>query len=618
MDLLPLGVLRDLAEARHYVPGKLTRVQLLDQMIRTGSNGPFGTNPRQPQYQQVLELRLIPRYVLLKELERQGNLVDRNTSTDEAIALLLHQDLDETSEQALDYYKLSISNLQLLTGSSDTNKIRLITQIITGKTSSAVSPEAATLLRYGVQPTPVVGRRLLPLNRDPKGLSATDLLAAVKQGYDVSGLAPLPSATSLGLILAVQQALSGLGLPLNTTAKYPEMVEQLVAYATYPVAPWWDDIKATVAKMFLRQRRLVLDQLGLAQPTEVLSDNDVLFRLSHGGSPPTQSSRAATVLAQRPDSNMAGLLTALDAVPDASLKEVAARYGIMLPFESPRETLHRVIFMYEWLDPKRPLLSQALATATNTTELLSVLRRYDDFDLMAVWPGFGTAPRDRRELLQQLLQQLPRDHFNHFAGCDGITLGRYAPLAVQHCWTGFPITSDFSPWPRDVLVQLSRVVHRAPLNQLVGAANAEDDIVTTLLTETIESTQADFPPRHDSSELVRTELQALFELGVLAMGWDGQSAYPLERQAPNTELIPYAQQNLAAPGTLTWPATLTSYVFDGEGRIHPTGRPLTELVELAHTDPVPNSLEIVQTAYIYLLIWFGHRVTPFNPFVWGR
>jgi hypothetical protein len=635
MEQLSPQILRELTTLRGLEPtAKATKQQLLTLLGQHYKDGPFGVDTRNALYQQVLELRLIPRHLLFKELEKRGQLVEKAIDTGDLIMRLLNRQMDTQTEEALRYFTLPISQLQLLTGSSDINRVRLITLLVDPNTAGrtlTVSANVSELSRYGVRPIPVVPRILKPLTRDPKTLSPNDLLMAVQGGYDLSALLPTPTPIPFGTLQNIEQALNNLGVRQNSTVtslndKYYALASALIEYSKYELAPWWSQMKDVVIKMFPKQRRVALDQLGLARPNENLTDDEVLFRLSHGGAAPSlqkTSDRVAAVIAQRPNSRMIPILQMLDSLPDDILRLSAARVGIRLPagaggerdMETARDTLYRTIFLYEWITPDRPVLATVLPTATTSAELLAILRKYDDFELMSVWPGFGSPPNDRRELLQQLLVQLPQEHVSVFAGCQGqLGRGAYVPFR-GNCWASesetaltAEINEAISKWSRAQLVQLSRALHRFGRGT-PSAVVGEDNVVASLIAEVLPTEVGVSQP-----EELRTFLETLFEVGMIAMGWDGQSAYPLEQGEPNRYLLPFAQESLTNVAGLA--PTEPSLVFDDNAMPKTTDRTMVGLTTLALTDDVvANAREIVQSSYIYLLMWYGARMIPFNPFV---
>lgn len=652
MDKLKIATLLELAAARRIdLPPGLTRLELQRAIVSVAGSGPFGVDLNAPLYQQVLQLRILPLYVLRDALRNAGKLPDQlfgALTYEEAIEIMLGRQLDDMAQRALGYYTQSIESLKALSGSAAHDKFTLISQIVDPESFTPaqfnqghISP--SQLFRQAGFGQMIIRPRVLkPLVgiTNPLQLPPNQLAAAITEGYDISAILSPSSSLPIGDLGVMQQTLSLLGSTATFVGslmdQYRDVSRQLVAYSRYPPGRWWGSVQPYLRKIYPAQLKSAALDLGLIAPDEAVSDAEVIFRLSRGAPSPgerpeelaRQPADVIAVLTQRYGkppleqiqvSPMESLLLALLRVPPTQLRTAASRYGIKLPREGMRDVLLQTIFLYEWVNPAALPLVNVLAGLKPEDISIQVLRQYDDFQLWDIWPGFGDAPVDRRALLTQMQEQLRR---RHYFLCPGVSerpaQGTY-DNAVCWTWDGLAAAVEsYDETERSDLIQLSRVLAEMDAPE----APEQEAIVVEYLTQIFRSAgpagAGPTEPAITDKPITRDALITLFQLGQLAFGWDGQSQYPIERDEPNTGFIPYAQAGVPdVLGTLT---TEPYYRFSTTGLPESTGS-LRDLVTFVRTaqpsDVAAHSIPLIQTAYYYLAQWYDYRVVPCNPFVYG-
>ena len=653
MDKLKVATLRELAASRHIdLPPALTKLQLQQAIVSTGGGGPFGVDLNAPLYQQVLQLRILPLFILRDTLRNAGKLPDQLFGTltyEEAIEIMLGRQLDTVAQRALDYYSQPVESLRSLSGSAAHDKFTLISQIVDpGSFTPAqfnqghISP-SQLFRQAGFGQMIIRPRALKPLTgvTSPLQLSPKQLAAAVVEGYDISAILTPSSSLPIGDLGVLQQTLSLLGSTATFMGslldQYRDVSKQLVAYSRYPPGPWWWSVQPFLRKIYPAQLKSAALDLGLITPGEVVSDAEVVFRLSRGAPSPgerpeelaAQPADVITVLTQRYGkppleqvqvSPMESLLLALLRIPPTQLRTAASRYGIKLPREGTRDVLLQTIFLYEWVNPAAPPLVNVLAGLKPENINIQILRQYNDFQLWDIWPGFTDAPVGRRALLAQAQDQLRRRHYFLCPGSPDAERPAQGTYDNAVCWTWEGMAAaveSYTESQRGDLIQLSRVLAKMDAPE----APEQEAVVVEYLTQAFRSIQPEGSPTEPAATdkpVSREVLIALFQLGQLAFGWNGQSRYPIERDEPNVGFIPYAQASiLGDSGTLT---TEPYYRFSINGLPESIGvlRDLMAFVRTAQPyDVAAHSIPLIQTAYYYLAQWYDYRVIPCNPFVYG-
>ena len=651
MDKLKVSTLRELASARHIdLPPALTKLQLQQTIVSAAGGGPFGVDLNAPLYQQVLQLRILPLYILRDALRNAGKLPDQlfgALTYEEAIEIMLGRQLDAVSQRALDYYTQPVESLKSLAGSAAHDKFTLISQIVDPNSFTPaqfnqghISP-SQLFRQAGFGQMIIRPRPLKPLTgvTNPLELPPRQLATAIVEGYDISAILTPSSSLPIGDLGVMQQTLSLLGSTATFMGplleQYRDISKQLVAYSRYPPGRWWGLVQPYLRKIYPAQLKSAALDLGLITPGEVVTDAEVVFRLSRGAPSPgerpeelaAQPADVIVVLTQRYGkppleqiqvSPMESLLLALLRVPPTQLRVAASRYGIKLPREGTRDVLLQTIFLYEWVNSAAAPLVNVLSGLKPEDISIQVLRQYDDFQLWDVWPGFTDAPIGRRALLAQMQEQLRR---RHYFLCSGMTeepaQGTYNN-AVCWTWDGLAAAVEsYNEAERGDLVQLSRVLAKMD----VPEAPEQEAIVIEYLTQVFRSIEPEGSPTEPAATdkpVARDVLITLFQLGQLAFGWDGQSRYPIERDEPNIGFIPYAQAGV--PDTRETLTTEPYYRFSINGLPEPVGS-LRDLVAFVRTaqphDIAAHSIPLIQTAYYYLAQWYDYRIVPCNPFVYG-
>ncbi len=455
-----------------------------------------------------------------------------------------------------------------------------------------------------------------PLGVKANTLSPEQLHAGIVQHYDLSSLLENIPDQPISGIQNLNKALkyAGFSLSLNGDFKkqYETLAEFIINLAQYNLAPWWDKIKDTVTKLNSNQRYILAEELGLIHANEYnLSDTDILFRLSHGAPPiPTYSAEdyanlseeAIAALTTRYSTNpitytgkrspLEPIIFALDNLDGPELISAASQYGIRLPIINPRETLFNTIFLYEWVDHNRDPITLALPRTTN---LVTTLRKYDDFELMSVWPGFAiNSPKGRRSLLTTLLQEL--DKYHYFPCGYGLAYGTYINNQCYD-WANFmPVSDD-----RNSLMQLVRACTR-----LLPDGYAKIKLNETIMY-LIQAWQ--LPELTEQPQETYAYILGLFKLGMVAFGWIGEGPYPTERKIHQSDLLTSSLEALKGL------PEIDLQLIKLDDTAMPVLLNLTTK-DINDTNVVENAIYLVQSAFYYMLIYYNQLLTDVNPFIY--
>lgn len=616
MEKLHLTTLQRLARIRGLdIPDRTTQRRLVTILYDNAyPNQPFGINPNKPQFQKVLELRIIPLYHLISYLNETTNIQDsEKLSYAEAIYYILGT-LDPTSTQALNLFEQNISTLQRLANSKSNEKYELISVVLGVDSRSAGTPAgrdmkdpAGYMIAHGFRAQNIPPEILKPLPQSVFTLSANQLAGAADQHYDISELANTPSMLPMGQLKTIEDAMEILGLvPVNEGSlleRYKTNAQILINFSNYKVGDWWYQTNTYLKKLFPQQRLDILTAVGLGPlANEKLSPSEISFRLSHGMSIGIGGvswdkipDDVKVIVSQRPESPMNVRLLQLSALSDERMISTAAQFGMKLPFSNPRAALYRTIFLYEWISPERSLTKLKEAIWSGTADL-PLLRQYTDFELFDILPGFDVkTPCDRAELLDALVIELNRPHFMLTVNGVARTSGTPQVPGKEYPWSEFTISDADAnvinnlELARNELMQLARI-----LNPSFDGKIQETRVLERLFP---------FPEEPLPTDAINTHLKDELTYGMVLFGWDGQSLYPLNRSQPNKALVDYADKLLKQRGGDFFTGPLEELDSDGNG------------VLVGAETTAPGPITIIQNTFVKLLR-YGERLS-FNPFLIG-
>lgn len=633
MEDLTLNTLKTLAEARHIVPVKKTR----NEYIRLMSNRyetPYGINPSDNPIVIIAELSIIPTYKLLATAEKMGIVFPQDVQKAQIIKEIMDRlgisddNIDNDINSVEAYWGLPIRQLQHMTGKTTTNRIILVTTLLLNQHLNVTEQKvpfigdfrkAGVKRLYHTRP-----RSLKPLKYTYT--TVNQLVAGVENGVNLMELLINVPAMPMGALQNAQQALTELKMnyiPQSTSIKemYIDVITYLTELAKYPPAKWWPVIKEYFIKLTPLQRRQMVQSLDLInseeEDIETLTDANVNFILTRGfplqiiddkliyqSLPEEVYNLLTTRYSQPPEtyegerSVMESILLNLAMVPDDKLRDAAKKYGIRLPITNPRETLYSTIFLYEWIDPNREPIYQALLNNPPTKVLLE---KYDDFELMSVWPGFNiTAPQNRRQLLKSCIKELQRDHYLPWDCDTGLAFGTYQE---HECLDVIEIPAD-----PHLQLQLTRTCARLTFGDDEFEV-IENDVIGYLIEAWVSA------PVEDDNDELRTYLLAFTELAMLAFGWNGIGRVNIEQQDYNQDMVAGALNALPEVPEILQEMKLVKY--NNDLQVVETETTFHDLKNILNVNNIGGyAISLIQTSCYYFPKLIGELPQEINPFVY--
>lgn len=600
-ELLNVAIptLERLAQFRGVVlPAKARRVDIVQVLAARApvNAGPFGINRDDPLYRQALELRQLSVAALQRWIAVERHTETDSTSYPELIMMILgvpdplppgFDDAYTQMIEALRLYDRPITKLQQMEGSTATNKAILVNKLLSG-TSGTLTGEAyniaAIYQTYGVTRQRVIGRALTPPTYDLRYANDYQLVEAVRAGTDMSSLMPPLARVPLGGLQILEQAIALLGVPFDIAGtvgeRYAGIAELLQLYSKYPPAAWWPTAQAYTAKLPPTQRLIGAERLGLLPPGAAgrFTANDVVFALSHGGLAPERlpplSPDALAVIAKRPTSSMIPIYEELARLPAADLPAAAAVYGIYLPQDQPQATLDANIFLYEWVNPNRAPLQFTSLQQRTQAELTALLRQYNDFELLAILPGFAKAATGRRALLNQVIAEVQRPFYVAATAGDGLVVVSPDGTTTLYGWNDLAAV-DYTTYPIDYIQQILNVLGKVPGGTGTAPAQA---LQWQIEHQGFTAAAANVPPLTNPPPYAVETLLTLV----------GVTDYS---DIPNP------------PPTATFGGEVMAYTL-------PAGTPTGDTLDTAiATGYDPN------VAFLHLLAWFPAALPLVNPFL---
>ncbi len=640
MEALNLSVLKSLAESRNITPAKQTREAYIKALKRK-TKTPYGINLNDNPVIIVAELRQIPYNQLKNEAIERGIEFDTdNPSYGEIITNLLQEynipDLETVVNEVDTYWKLPYRQLQHLTGMTTSNRLKLVVSAILDTNNTNTHKELTLIdefLKAGVKRvTYIHPRELKPLNL--LSANSTQMVGAVENGKNLMELLRQIPSMPMGALNNAEQALLQLNMNYNSTAptikdRYVEYIEYLTQLAKYPPAKWWPTIREYFVKLTPLQRRNIAEELGLLSPDDTdITDADVNFRLTRGI--PLPSTNVNLIYKSLPKevyqllttrykvnpeeykgkrSSVEHILLELAITPDDNLRKKAKEYGIRLPIINPRETLYDTIFLYEWINPNREPIYTTLLHQPVTKELL---REYDDFELMSVWPGFKIdAPQNRRELISTCLTELTRDHYFSYTDSEsGLAFGTYLdPQPVPVVTDPNELQSIDIPEDRQLQLQLARTCTRLSLGDDFFSV-IEADAIGYLVNPWIDV------PIGKGHDEVDDYLSKFLSLAMIAFGWDGTSSRMDIEQKEDIKVMVTSALNSLPPVPVEI-LDLKLITYNDNADIEETDITLPEVKKIINAKNASEyAIMLVQTACYYYPKLLAQLPEGVNPFVY--